>query len=115
MAIYLDYNATAPIRPEVAEHVAERLREPLNASSAHTKGRLAKKYLEEARKIVAEYVSVWADEVIFTGSATEANNWVMQAYKDKGVVASAIEHSSILASLRGAEGDVAIQNSKRLD
>ena len=73
MAIYLDYNATAPVRPEVADKIKEILAVPANPSSVHGYGRVAKKHLEDARRIIANHISCWPDEVIFMGSATEAN------------------------------------------
>jgi cysteine desulfurase len=102
--IYLDYNATAPLRPSVlaAMHVVEAL--PLNASSIHTAGREAKKLLEDSRKTIADSLSVFANEVLFTGSATEANNMVLRGF-DRPLLVSAIEHASTLktASLLGGD------------
>ena len=108
MTIYLDYNATAPVRPEVAGKIKEILAEPANPSSVHSYGRAAKKHLEDARRVIAEHISCWPDEVIFMGSATEANVTALASAKGN-VLVSAIEHSSILSSLRGSEATAAIQ------
>ena len=109
--IYLDYNATAPLRPSVlkAMHAVEAL--PLNPSSIHTAGREAKKLLEDSRKTIADTLSVFANEVLFTGSATEANNMVLRGF-DRPMLVSAIEHASILktASLLGGDTFAADEN-----
>ena len=93
---YLDYNATAPVRPEVAAIMAELHAMPLNASSVHAEGRHARSVIETARRLIAEHIGVFPAEIVFTGSGTESNNWVLQAYAGKPQVISAVEHSSIL-------------------
>jgi cysteine desulfurase len=92
-AVYLDHNATAPVRPEVIARVAEVLAQPANPSSVHSYGRHAKKILEDSRKTIAEAISAFPNEVIFTACGTEANTL---ALKGKKVIASAVEHSSVL-------------------
>ncbi len=94
--IYLDYNATSPLLPQVREVMEEVASLPLNPSSVHSYGRLAKKHLEDARKMLANYLSVWPDEIIFTASATEANNMALQAFPDHVLGVAASEHSSVL-------------------
>ncbi len=96
MAIYLDYNATAPLRPEAIEKMQEILSVPSNPSSVHSFGRAAKKHLEDARKIIADSISAFTDEVIFTSSGTEANATALCGFPDRRVLVSAIEHSSVL-------------------
>lgn len=93
---YLDYNATAPLRPEVRERMMEVLAEPSNPSSVHHYGRLAKKHLEAARKTIAEAISAFTHEIIFTASGTEANAMAMRGIAGRMVLASAVEHSSVL-------------------
>ncbi len=111
MTIYLDYNATAPVRPEVVDKIKEILADPANPSSVHGYGRAAKKHLEDARRIIANHISCWPDEVIFMGSATEANVTALGSAKGN-VLVSAIEHSSILSSLRGSVATAAIQQKE---
>lgn len=94
MPVYLDYNATNPVRPEVLDIVNEVLAGPANPSSVHVMGRRAKKYMEDARQVIAEHISCWPDEVIFTSSGTEANATALGSAKGD-VIISAIEHSSI--------------------
>ncbi len=110
MPIYLDYNATAPVRPEVIERMQGLLTVPANPSSVHKFGRAARKSLEDARKVVAEAVSAWPNEIIFTASGTEANAMALRGFPDRRVLVSAVEHSSVLKpSLRGSETTEAIQ------
>ncbi len=99
MSIYLDYNATAPVRPEVIDIIKEISSQPANPSSIHSYGRAAKKRLEDARRIIAEHISCWSDELIFMGSATEANTTVLNSVQGKAL-ASTIEHSSISQPFR---------------
>jgi len=111
MAIYLDYNATAPLHPQALAKMQEWQLLPANPSSVHGFGRAAKKQLEDARKIIAESISAWPNEIIFTGSGTEANVTVLRGFPDRRLLVSAIEHSSVL-SLQGGVADVAIQKNK---
>lgn len=97
--IYLDYNATAPIRPEVLELTAKVMGEVGNASSVHGFGRAARKYVEDAREQVAALCGVNADQVIFTSGATEATNTILCGYKDKKTIISSIEHPAVKDSL----------------
>ena len=98
-ATYLDYNATAPMRPEVAACMQALLPLPLNPSSAHSFGRDAKKHLENARKTIADAIAVWPNEIIFMGSGTEANTTALRGIAGRRLLVSAIEHSSILKTL----------------
>ncbi len=93
---YLDYNATAPLKPEVLEVMRELLAMPLNPSSVHANGRKARGIVEDARRAIGEVVGAFANEVAFTASGTEANNWALAAFPDHVLVASAIEHASVL-------------------
>jgi cysteine desulfurase len=102
MAIYLDYNATAPLRPEAIEKMQEILALPSNPSAVHSFGRAAKKHLEDARQIIADALSAFTDEVIFMASGTEANATVLNGFPDRRILVSAIEHSSILKSCADA-------------
>jgi len=106
--IYLDYNATAPLRIEARaamDGLADR--RPGNPSSAHTAGRIARAALEQARRALAASVGVAANEIVFTGGGTEANNVaVFGAVPDPRaahIVASPLEHASVLGPLRELE------------
>jgi cysteine desulfurase len=105
--IYLDHNATTPLRPEVLEAMLPYLSTHCgNPSSVHWAGRKAKQGLEEARERVAAFLNARPAEVLFTSGGTESNNLalrgVLWAARGKGmhVITTAIEHSSILKPLR---------------
>ena len=100
--IYLDYNATAPIRPEVISSASDAMRFVGNASSIHGFGREARKIVEDARAEVAALVKVRSAQVIFNGGATEGNNTVLSGYRDKNILISAIEHPSIIEAAPNA-------------
>ena len=94
--IYLDYNATAPIRPSVRAAMEALAGEPLNPSSIHSQGRKAKRLLEDARASIATALSAFANEVMFVATATEANNMVLRGFAPSHrLVVSAVEHASI--------------------
>ena len=75
--IYLDHNATSPLRPEAAEVVLRALQLPGNASSVHAEGRAARAEIEKARESVARLVGARTKNVIFTSGGTEAANLVL--------------------------------------
>lgn len=101
--VYLDYNATAPVRPEIVRLIADVMGTPGNASSVHAAGRAARKYVEDAREQVAALVGVKPAQVIFNSGATEGNNTVLSAFAGQRVLISAIEHPSVLNILPDAE------------
>src|SRR5690349_10497565 len=74
---YLDYNATAPMRPEVAAAVAAAMALPGNPSSVHAEGRAARAAIETARDKVATLIGADAKNVVFTSGGTEAANGVL--------------------------------------
>ena len=99
---YLDYNATAPLRPEAREALLAAL-DIGNPSSVHEEGRKARALVEAARADVAALVSAPAETVIFTSGGTEACNLALglrqaPAGEIKRLLLSAIEHSAILAA-----------------
>ena len=101
--IYLDYNATALIRPDVIDLVAEVMDTVGNASSVHSFGREARKYVEEARRHIAALIQTKPEQIIFGSGATEANNTVLAGLRDKRVLVSAIEHPAVLDAAPHAE------------
>ncbi len=96
---YLDYNATAPVWPDVVEAVSRALAAGGNASSVHGEGRAARQMVEEAREKVAALVNARPGQVIFTGGGTEANNLAMLQADFRGATVSSIEHESVLLPL----------------
>ena len=93
---YLDYNATAPLRPEARSAMLAALDLVGNASSVHAEGRRARAIVETAREQVAALVGAKPSEVIFTSGATEANATVIAGRRWGSVLLSAIEHPSVL-------------------
>ena len=109
--IYLDYNATTPMSPEVLDFYKDQLSLYANASSLHEDGRRAKKEIEIARKNVADLVNVLPKEIIFTSGGSESNNTVFNTMINLGkklgknlIVTTEIEHPCVLeASKRLAD------------
>ncbi len=97
--IYLDYNATAPLRDSAKDAMLEALDLPHNASSVHSFGREARKLVEHARSHVASLLNAAANQVIFNSGATEGNNTVLKHFSDGRVLISAIEHPACLQVL----------------
>ena len=94
---YLDYNATAPLRPAVVEAMAEALGRVGNPSSVHHAGRAARRALEQARAAVAALVGAAPEAVVFTSGGTEANNQAVGSAGGPSLI-SAIEHDSVLVA-----------------
>ena len=103
MDIYLDYNATAPLRPEVAAAMTAAFELCGNASSIHRFGRLARRAVEDARETIAAAVDAAAAEIVFTSGGTEANNLALRG-SARPVFISATEHDSV----RGARDDARV-------
>ncbi len=102
--IYLDHNATTPLRSEVVEAMTGVLRDGFgNPSSTHEEGAAARGRVEEARAAVASLLGCAPGEVLFTSGATEANNMAILALLHRGdpghVVTSSVEHPSVEAPL----------------
>jgi cysteine desulfurase len=108
--VYLDNTAATPLLPEVREAMLPFLGETFgNPSSLHDWGDGAREAVEEARAQVAALIGASPEEIIFTGSGTESNNFAVkglalaQQGKGKHVLVSAIEHFSVLHSARTLE------------
>lgn len=100
--IYLDYNASAPLRPEAAAAIAETATLAGNPSSVHAFGRAARARMEAARGEVAALVGAKPAEVVFTSSGTEANNLALAQAAGRPILVSAGEHASILEAAPNA-------------
>lgn len=98
---YLDYAATTPLLPVVREKMLEVMNLELgNASSLHTPGHHAGAIIEDARAEVAQLINADPSEIIFTSGGSEANNIVSNIFAGQDVATSAIEHPSVLESLK---------------
>jgi cysteine desulfurase len=102
-AIYLDYNATTPVDPTVAEAMQPYIaRHYGNPSSLHVYGRTTKDAVEEARRQVADLLGCTAAEIIFTGGGSESNNTVLKGvaytYRHRGnhIITSQVEHPATI-------------------
>jgi len=102
---YLDFNATAPLRPEAMAAMGAAMEVFGNPSSVHDEGRRARGLVESARETVAAMVGAETSEVVFTSGATEANAAVMAAGWD-AIVMAGIEHDSVLAPARAAGAEI---------
>ncbi|PHY21477.1 cysteine desulfurase family protein [Caulobacter sp. BP25] len=97
-SIYLDYNATAPLRPEAREALLRALESPANPSSVHAAGRAARDVVERARAQVGAVVGVPAGSVTFVSGGTEANALAIESARAAGVeriIISTIEHDAV--------------------
>ena len=108
--VYLDNAATTPLLPEVRKVMMPYLGEAFgNPSCLHSWGDSAREAMEDARAQVAQLIGANPEEIIFTGSGTESNNFAVkglalaQQNKGKHVVVSVIEHFSVLHSARTLE------------
>lgn len=110
--IYLDWNATAPLRSEARAAMVATLDAPGNPSSVHAEGRFARRLIEEAREQVAALAGAKAPEVVFTSGGTEANMLALapavaiDGARCEKLLVSAIEHPSVLAGGRFPDGAV---------
>jgi cysteine desulfurase len=112
--VYLDWNATAPLRLEARAAVQEALELTGNPSSVHAEGRAARRLVEEARERVADLVGARLSDVFFASSGTEANMLTLtpaiETAEEKRprekLLMSAIEHSSVRAGGRFARGAI---------
>jgi len=100
--VYLDYNATTPVDPEVVKEMIPYIESYYgNPSSSYSIGRSNKEAIEKARGQVAELISCEPEEIYFTSCATESNNLAIKgiafANKDKGrhIITSSIEHPAV--------------------
>jgi len=107
--VYLDHAATTPVRPDVVDVVAARLRMLGNPSSLHASGREARKSVEESRESVAAVLGARPSEVVFTSGGTEADNlavkglfWARRAADPRRtrILASAVEHHAVLDAVQ---------------
>jgi cysteine desulfurase len=107
--IYLDYNASTPVAPQVLEEMLPYLKEKYgNPSSSHVFGTALRAGVEQARERLALLLGCEAAEIIFTSGATESNNMVIKgiakaAGKGKHFITSRIEHPAVLEPCRHLE------------
>jgi cysteine desulfurase len=100
--VYLDYNATAPLRPEALEAMLPVMQSVGNAASPHMLGREAAASVAVARARIGSLLGCSAGEIVFTSGATEANNMALRAAAPQGgrLVTTAVEHPAVLETAR---------------
>jgi cysteine desulfurase len=124
--VYLDWNATAPLRPQARQALQDALAVAGNPSSVHAEGRAARRLIEGAREQVAALVAARPADVFFTSGGTEANMLALSPAietaaekRPRGsLLISAIEHSSVRAGgrfSREAVTEIAVDGEGRVD
>ena len=112
--VYLDHNATTPLRPEARQAMAAAMEVVGNPSSVHAEGRAAKAMLEQARGDLADALGAGNADIVFTSGATEA---AALALAGRGLQASGLEHSAVAAwvrpDLQVIEGRVQVDDPAR--
>ena len=103
--VYLDYNATAPLRPEAREAMVRAWDVGGNPSSVHATGRAARAIVEQSRSEVAALIGGMVSTVVFTSGGTEANALAIEsalAAGAKRLIIGAIEHESVLETAKAS-------------
>jgi cysteine desulfurase len=100
---YLDWNATAPLRPAAAAAIKASLECCGNPSSVHRRGRMARQLVETARAEVAALVAASPEDVVFVSGGTEANHLALRGCGRERILVSTVEHDSVLRAVGGAE------------
>lgn len=106
--VYLDWNATAPMRPQAKAAMSQAMDLPGNPSSVHAEGRAARKIIEDARANIAKALGARSSDVVFTSGGTEANALALiPGLRRDGVavtrlIVSAVEHASVRSGGRFA-------------
>ena len=110
--IYLDYNATTPIDPQVGEAMLPYIHKHFgNPSSSHAYGVSARQAVEKSRRQVAQLLNCRIDEIVFTSGGSESNNYaikgVASAYRIKGnhIITTSIEHPAVIEVCRYLESN----------
>ena len=110
MEHYLDNSATTRVCPEAAEAALKAMTENYgNPSSTHTKGREAKRLLDESRRQAASALGCTPQELVFTSCGSESDNWAilkgaeLMRRRGRHVISSAVEHDAVLKSLEELE------------
>lgn len=114
--VYLDHNATTPLRKEVLEAMMPYLTDEYgNASSVHSKGQTARKATEEARELIGNAIGTESVDIVFTSGGTESDNFaikgVAMANLDKGrhIITTQIEHLAVLETCKFIEEEMGFE------
>lgn len=107
MSIYVDYAATTPIDENILKSMLDNADKFGNPSSIHRIGKTAKAFYEKSRKNAASHIGAKPEEIVFTGSATEANNLVIRGvvsyYNRPHIITTTVEHASVKETYKALE------------
>lgn len=93
---YLDHNASTPVRPEAAAAASVAMHAIGNGSSPHRFGRMVRRLIDDARVRVADLVGAEPSSIVFTSGGTEANSLALCGVRRRRIIASDVEHASVL-------------------
>ncbi len=117
--IYLDYNATTPVDPEVLAAMLPFLSEEFaNSTSAHSAGQRAAAAIEDARESVAAFLGAdSAGEIVFTSGGTEGNNWSILGTLAKSggkrrIITTPVEHANVARLCANLEAEDKVSDSR---
>jgi cysteine desulfurase len=113
--IYLDYNATTPLKPTVVQAMQNVFGITGNASSVHTEGRLARKHIENARQAIATLINAPAKELVFVSGATEANATVIQGVPCAAWLVESTSHAASIDQPHPAKHILPVQQTGLID
>jgi cysteine desulfurase len=113
--VYLDHNATAPLRPDARAAMLNALDHGGNPSSVHGAGRRARAMVEDARERIADLVDAAPRQVVFTAGGTEANHLALRGVAVRRILVSAVEHDSVLAAAAAARVVLPVDRDGVLD
>jgi cysteine desulfurase len=102
MRVYLDHNATSPLRPSVKAAMVAAMDVGGNPSSIHGEGRKARKIMDDAREALAFKLGCLPQMMTFTSGGTEANNMALRGVGAEHILVSAVEHPSVLAAAKAS-------------
>lgn len=94
--IYLDYNATSPLRSAVKEAMMQAMDLFGNPSSVHRDGVAAKRIVTAAREALAKRLNIKTGQIVFTSGGSEANATILNTFAGRTILCSAVEHASVM-------------------
>lgn len=100
MVIYFDHNSTTNIDRDALQEFNKIIQKPFNNSAIHSFGREASSIISQAKIEIIKKLNALSHDIIFTSGGTEANNLIIQNFKDKTIVTSNLEHSSVLKTAK---------------
>ena len=118
MRVYMDHNATSPLRPSVKAAMVKAMDTCGNASSIHAEGRAVRKLMDDSREKLAFWLGCLPQMITFTAGGTEANNMALRGVEVERILISAVEHDSVRAAAKTSGKSVEtipVDHSGRVD